>query len=232
MNKKPPRIFPVIHHIDSPTTHAEVNQALRLGVDGVFLISHYSSDTAYAGIADDETLMCLASELKALHPGSCIGINCLSWSPLHSAQRAVEASLDMIWADSMGVDSSGLTGEGEALMRLAAEHPGIEFFASVAFKYMPEELDPVTAADNARMARFVPTTSGSATGAPPDLEKIRAMAARGPLAVASGMTPDNVHLYSPYLSDILVATGIAADEHHLDPGKLARFIKCVRTLPL
>jgi len=228
MSKQPPRILPVIHHIDSRTTHAEVNQALRLGVDGVFLISHFAGDPAYAGIADDETLMCLAKELKSLHPGACIGINCLSWSPLYSAGRAVEARLDMIWADSMGVDSRGLTGEGEALKSLASAHPRTQFFASVAFKYMPEEPAPVTAADNARRAGFVPTTSGSATGAPPDVGKIRAMAGSGPLAVASGMNPDNVHLYTPYLSDILVATGISADDHHLDPDKLASFIKSVR----
>lgn len=228
MSKKPPRILPVIHHIDSRTTHAEVNQALRLGVDGVFLISHFAGDPAYAGIGDDETLMCLAKELKSLHPGACIGINCLSWHPLYCAGRAVEARLDMIWADSMGVDSRGLTGEGEALKSLASAHPRTQFFASVAFKYMPEEPDPVTAADNARRAGFVPTTSGSATGAPPDVGKIRAMAGSGPLAVASGMNPDNVHLYTPYLSDILVATGISADDHHLDPDKLASFIKSVR----
>ena len=83
---------------------------------------------------------------------------------------------------------------------------------------------------NALAAGFIPTTSGSGTGSAPDLEKIVAMsrATGGVLAIASGMTPWNVAQYAPYLSHILVATGIALDEHRIDADKLCLLIANAR----
>jgi len=74
------------------------------------------------------------------------------------------------------------------------------------------------------LAGFIPTTSGSATGKAPQLAKIISMSQHGVLAVASGMTPDNVSDYAPYLSHILVSTGISLDEYRIDPDKLKRLI--------
>ena len=102
----------------------------------------------------------------------------------------------------------------------------------MAFKYQPVEHDPAAAAQQARDAGFLPTTSGTATGAAPELAKIKAMAAEGPggprLAVASGMTAQNVAQFAPHLSAILVATGVSFDEHHFDPGRLDQFVTSVR----
>lgn len=39
------------------------------------------------------------------------------------------------------------------------------------------------------------------------------------LAVASGVTPENVQDYLPYVDDFLVATGISKNFHTLDPEK-------------
>lgn len=76
---------------------------------------------------------------------------------------------------------------------------------------------------------FKPTTSGTATGSAPALEKIIAMvqATDGPLAVASGTTPENVRPYCHYLSDILVATGVSLNEHEPDESKLELLISTV-----
>ena len=38
------------------------------------------------------------------------------------------------------------------------------------------------------------------------------------------MTPENVASYAPYLSHILVATGVALDEHSIDVEKLTQLI--------
>ena len=59
------------------------------------------------------------------------------------------------------------------------------------------------------------TTSGVATGKAADLEKIttfRRACADHPLAVASGITPDNISDYAPLLDAILIATGINEDD--------------------
>lgn len=109
--------------------------------------------------------------------------------------------------------------------------PAISVFGSVAFKYQPDEPNPAEAARQALAVGMIPTTSGAATGLAPEIAKIKGMsaAASGRLAVASGMTPDNVAEYAPHLSHILVATGVARDEHTLDPLLLRRFVAAVRT---
>lgn len=93
-----------------------------------------------------------------------------------------------------GVDSSGLDVLGRKVSDMAQANPDLQLFASVAFKYRPHERELVMAALQARLAGFIPTTSGEATGSAPDPAKIASMGAGGPLAVASGMTPKRAAL--------------------------------------
>ncbi|MBK6616517.1 BtpA/SgcQ family protein [Ottowia sp.] len=213
------QIHPVIHHLDRATTIGEVGVARECGADGVFLISHHG---------DDDALLGLAWELQRSNKGFPIGINLLSMRAVAAAPKVLEAGLAMLWADDMGVDSSGLTQEGRVMADFAQRHPQLSFFASVAFKYQRREEKPVEAAVNALSAGFVPTTSGAATGKAPDIEKIKAMGAAVPLAVASGMTPENVAEFAPHLAHILVATGVSRSEHNIDPAKLRLFIQNAR----
>lgn len=122
--------------------------------------------------------------------------------------------------------SHGADQLGRALAQFAGSQPQIRLFASVAFKYRPHEPDPPLAAKNALDCGFIPTTSGIATGVAADLGKIVAMskAIGGKLAIASGMTPENIGEYAPYLSDCLVSTGISLDDFRIDEDRLARFI--------
>lgn len=46
----------------------------------------------------------------------------------------------------------------------------------------------------------------------------------GTLAVASGMTPENIAEYTRYLGAVLVATGVSVDDYRLDPAKLDAFV--------
>lgn len=211
-------VYPVIHHLDRETTMSEICVARDAGAQGVFLISHHG---------DDVELLRVAGEAKINHPDLRIGINTLSKSAVVAAGWALDSKLDMIWADDMGVDSTGLNERGRAMSEFAKRHPEIQCFASVAFKYQPHEADPVRAAINASKAGFIATTSGAATGKAPELEKIRSMGRAAPLAVASGMTPENVADYAPYLAHILVSTGISKSEHHIDPAKLRALIAVV-----
>ena len=66
-------------------------------------------------------------------------------------------------------------------------------------------------------------TSGPATGLAADIEKIqRLYSARGEktLALASGITPENVSEYLPCADHFLVATGISRSFYMLDPEKV------------
>lgn len=210
-------IYPVIHYLDRATSLEQVNVARNCGANGVFLISHHGND-------DD--LIAVAGEAKRLHPDYRIGINLLSKSPLYACNKAIDQHLDMVWADDMGVDSSGSNAMAESLSRFAHDFPTIQLFASVAFKYRPHEPNPSLAAKMARHLGFIPTTSGTATGSAPGVPKIIDMSAATEcqLAVASGMTPENIGNYAPYLSHILVATGVGLDEYRIDPQRLMLLI--------
>lgn len=211
------KIIPVIHFLDHATALEQVTIAHICGADGAFLISHHGNDDALVKIAE---------ACKAVHPEFPIGLNLLSKAPLAAAQQAWGAGMNMVWADDMGVSSQGLTAEGQELSTFKSHFPQYEMFASVAFKYRPHETDAPAAAERAKRAGFIPTTSGAATGSPPDVEKIAQMSAAtgGLLAIASGITPENIALYWPYVSHVLVATGISLDEHHIDPAKLRLLI--------
>ena len=101
-------------------------------------------------------------------------------------------------------------------------HP-IKLFGSVAFKTQREEPNPPLAALKAIELGWIPTTSGIGTGVAADLDKIikmKEMIGDSPLAIASGITPENVNSYLPYIDYFLVATGISKDFYNFDENKL------------
>ena len=66
-------------------------------------------------------------------------------------------------------------------------------------------------------------TSGSGTGVAADVSKIRAMhGSMGDhaLALASGVTPSNVHEYMPFVDAFLVGTGIESKLGVIDEVKI------------
>lgn len=217
-----PKIYPVIHYIDRATTFSEVGEAIECGADGVFLISHKGNDSE---------LLDVATAVQRKHHGFPIGINLLSTNVVIAAKEVAELGFPMFWSDDVGVDSHGVTVKARQVAACMKLNPGLKVFASVAFKYRPTELHPALAAKNALKEGFIPTTSGSPTGSAPDLEMIIAMskATDGVLCGGRGMTPWNVAQYAPYLSHILVATGIQIDEHHMDHDKLRLLIANSRT---
>jgi predicted TIM-barrel enzyme len=78
----------------------------------------------------------------------------------------------------------------------------------------------------------VVTTSGPGTGQAARPEKVRAMKeaiGSHPLALASGVTPENVTDYLAWVDCFLVATGISYTFEELDPGRVADLVEVVRT---
>lgn len=214
-------IYPVIHYVDDATALENAGMAQAAGADGVFLISHENQDVCLGP---------LAQRIRSLWPTARLGLNFLS-SGIDAAMHAVlDHQLDMLWTDDCGVSSLGVTPRGGVLEAFAMQHPGVTVFGSVAFKYQKTEAHPELAARQALACGFLPTTSGSATGSAPALDKIQRMsqAVEGRLAVASGMTVENVSAFAPYLSAILVATGVSIDEHHFCERRLRAFVLKVK----
>ncbi len=210
-------VYPVIHYLNDQLTIEQADLAKQCGADGIFLISHNNNN---------EQLAPLGTLIKNKYPTFKVGLNLLGDNIINTANIALQYGLDMIWGDYCGVSSNGLNANGLELKEWKQNNKNINIFASVAFKYQQVEHNPSKAALEAQAAGFIPTTSGSGTGFAPTIDKIKIMSTTtgGLLAIASGMTCDNINEFKPFLSHILIATGISYDEHRFDPAKLQQFI--------
>ena len=222
------KIYPVVHHANNAQAAEQAEIALDAGCDGVFLISHTGNNTA---------LLPLANRLKSMSITAGrpfdIGVNLLGVEADLALRVAGLFKLDMVWLDKSGIGASGFDLTGRALVNAWNALPADErpiVFAGVAFKYQPDEPNPPMAASFAAGAGFVPTTSGPGTGHAPDIRKILEMsqATDKRLAIASGMSVDNVADFSPYLSHVLVATGVSRNESEFDYELLHAFVAKVR----
>jgi hypothetical protein len=217
------QVLPVIHLLDGKTAYEQAKLAFSVGADGVFLISHSGQD---------KLVIQLASAWKKRHPNKQIGWNLLGLSVLDSLFFAQRSGIDMVWADMPGVTSGGPSQVGRQVATMLLQKDAPQFFGSVAFKYQAPEPNPAAAAMEAAKLGMLVTTSGPGTGHAPDVEKARVMSEAvagfgGELAIASGMTPENVSSFLPYATHFLVATGVSRDEHHFDEARLAQFIETV-----
>ena len=216
-------VLPVIHHIDKDTTWEQAEIAYKCGADGIFLISHFNEDLDLPPIAKE-----ISQENWKTPSGKefKLGLNLLNTHHLNSFDIVKDYDLDYLWLDHAGINSSGISESGKILVQKYSQHPKIDIFASVAFKYQATDPNPPLAAQIADSFGFIATTSGAGTGSAPSVDKIQSMnvTASGRLAVASGMTVENIKNFIPYLSHILVATGVSIDEHRFNNKKLKQFI--------
>jgi predicted TIM-barrel enzyme len=209
------RFFPVIHIDDIEQAQRQVGIAVDCKADGVWLISHTMNHTL---------TMAVFEQVRSRDKHLWIGINLLGSTP-YAAMNAVTMpeSLNGLWCDVAGIDDHGVSQGAKDTWDLKNERGWTgEYFGSVAFKAGPDVKDAPRVARMATPYMDVVTTSGTATGVAAPVEKLRDMKdaiGKFRLAVASGITPDNVREYLPYVDDYFVATGISHDFHHLDPER-------------
>ena len=230
------RFFTVVHCVNEAMARKAVDVAFIAGADGVFLINQ-------GGMAWLDVLR-LAHELgREDGPLSWmndderrIGVNILGASG-QQLQRFMRdrSEISMCWADN-------------ATAFEGVELPGVELFGGVAFKYQ----DPVPAkmwAPRLMYAKIlgvqVATTSGLGTGMPADVTKVRRMveivrelntlgyllAWEGPtqrLALASGVSLQNVADYLPHVDDFIVGSSIESSLGVLEPAKVQELGRRIR----
>lgn len=191
-----------------------IDTAVAVGADGVFLINQ--------GM-DKETMMGpMLTTANGNYPDLWVGANVLGDSPPDVINK-YKYRLNGVWSDNAGVDSLNFKTNIRAMndtIKASTTDSGQMwkgvYFGGVAFKtqphiptnlfkrlvYMSHHIDVIT-------------TSGPATGVAPDLDRIKALrSAIGPdrhLAIASGITPENVSMYLPYVDTFLVASGIESE---------------------
>jgi hypothetical protein len=211
-------------HVESPDqAQRNAHVAFDAGADGVFLINHAVSA---------EALLAIHADVDAAFPGRWIGVNCLGERPI-DVVRTVSGVVSGIWVDNAMIrEAADNQSEAEAVLAAVRETgwPGL-YFGGVAFKYQRPVDDLHAAARIAAGFLDVVTTSGVGTGRAADLSKIRAMKEAlgdAPLAIASGITPENVRDYLPISDCYLVATGISESFDEFDPRRVKALIEAVR----
>ena len=215
-----PVLLPVIHPISREEALTAVDVARECGVPGVFLIDQ--------GLTEREVLA-LVREVRDRHPKLWIGVNLLARTPAEALAAAIDAcgTIDGLWSDNAGVDERSVQPRARdfAAARAALRWDGL-YFGGVAFKYQREvATENLGRAAKAAAAHVdVICTSGPGTGYPADVSKVRAMreglGVDHAMALASGVTPENVRTYTPYVQAFLVGTGIESRLGVLDPAKV------------
>lgn len=220
-----PRVLlPVVHPVSRDAALASVDVAVTAGVKGVFVINQGMSE---------KQVLALMMEIRGRYPALWVGVNLLGFSPEEILERGLEAGdgrLDGIWSDDAHIDEDAAQQPEAAAFverRQAVGWQGL-YFGGVAFKYRREVPD-ARLGDAARFAggyMDVVCTSGPGTGHEARVEKVAAMHAGlrpgSALALASGVTPDNVDRFLPYVHAYLVGTGIEETLGVLDPARVAR----------
>lgn len=228
-----PVVLPVIHVQDAGQTLRNVAVLARAGAGGAFVINHDF---------DMATFLPILTEIRYACPSLWLGVNFLA-QPGNIAFPALGdlecdgIAIDAYWADDARIDErSEDQREARDIARIRAESGwnGL-YFGGVSFKKQrpvaPEH--DRTAAAIATDYMEVVTTSGVATGEQADLTKIREFRAGigdRPLAVASGITPENALSYCADVDCFLVATGInrPGDFYNIDPARLDALLTLTR----
>ena len=211
-------IFLAVVHVESKKQglrNARIAQ--EEGADGVFLINH---NISYSSLIECYTH--IREQLSNLW----IGLNCLDLGMANIG--IIPRETHGLWVDNAGIKENDsnpvIETERFVEMRKKSGWQGI-YFGGVAFKYQESVKDAARVARLAIPFMDVVTTSGNGTGMAADIDKIRKMKqAIGdhPLAIASGITPENVSEYIPHTDCFLVATGISDSHTELNPARVRK----------
>lgn len=215
-------VLPVIHVQSQDQALRNARIARDAGADGVFLINHR---------IDSARLLAIHASVAEHFPDWWLGVNCLDLDPVE-VFSCISPSVSGVWADNAMIqEGQGEQPEADAV--LAAQNAngwrGL-YFGGVAFKYQRRVDDLKDAATTASRFMDVVTTSGPGTGEAARIEKIRSMkqALQGfPLAIASGITPNNIVEFLPWSDCYLVATGISRNFEEFDTELVERLVETV-----
>ena len=230
-----PVILPVIHVVDVVQVEKNLLVAIQEGAQGVFLINHDF---------DIEQFLPIIRTIRQKYPSVWLGVNFLGVTgldafPILGQLQHEGCIVDAYWADDARIDEfCGVDGQAEAIqIHEAKRRSGWRgmYFGGAAFKKQ-RQVDAENygaAAELAREFMDVVTTSGIATGQEADLSKVdvfRQGIGDTPLALASGVNPQNIHHYAAQVDAVLVATGInfSGDFYHIDPNRLSKLVQFCR----
>jgi len=212
--------LPVIHLQSEEQVLRNADIAFQAGADGVFVICMDGAD---------HVVPAAGKAIKERFPEKQVGINLLHCPAFQAIAMTRAFGLDMTWHDAPGIANGYVDASVYDLVPA-----GHTFFGSVAFKYQKADATLEWSALMAARYGMIPTTSGRATGKAPAVEKVKRMfdklmAERVTptlqLAVASGLTPENIHEFKPYITHALVCTGVSSSFYEFNPERLKAFVE-------
>jgi predicted TIM-barrel enzyme len=229
-----PVVLPVIHVLETAATLRNIEILTAAGAPGCFLINHDFEVARFLPII---------RAVRASAPDLWMGVNFLAVTgrdafPVLGQLAREDCRIDAYWADDARIEERAdpqTEAEEIAAVRAASAWTGL-YFGGVAFKKQ-RPVEPRlhrTAAANATGFMDVITTSGPATGMTAEASKIsdfRAGVGDRPLALASGVTPDNAATYAD-VDAFLVATGINRpdDFYNIDAERLTALLQVASAL--
>lgn len=201
------------------------------GAHGVLIVNNGGEISATGGYPN---LFDVAVAIKDRFPNYMVGINPLDLSiakaiaamgaahatywelEIHSKDKNI---LDMLWTDDSGiieVDGNAVLSSNVANEKLGAkaDKTHVPHYASIAFKYKTQPKNLEAVAKCAAKEFEVVVTSGNATGAAADVDKIKyikSLVGDTPLALASGLTRENLSKYLLYIDICIVGTSLLKD---------------------
>ena len=193
-----PIISPVIHMLNMNQVRDNINTCLSVGVDHVFIINHVT------GVPE---LINCTLKMREEFPDLWIGMNPLGY--YHEQALSLDLDINALWIDET------ITTDGRNFKGLV--------FGGLAFKYQKQPSDIELACKDAIKFTNVACTSGPGTGKAPSIEKIKTLRhylGNHPLAIASGVSVDNVHLYAEYVDYLMVASSITDQNEMINKDKL------------
>ena len=222
-------LYPVIHVLNLEQALRNSKIAFDAGCDGVFLINHKLEDGTRPITYTD--LLAIHAVVATAFPNWPVGINLLDL-PTADVFQHLNPNVKMVWADNGEIDEAATKQPAAQAITQAREKSGWQgtYFGGVAFKYQRPVSDWSRAAAIGANHIDVVTTSGSATGQSAAVEKIKSMKqaiGEKPLALASGITAENVEQFIPWADIFLVATGISKSFYELDIEKVHRLADIV-----
>ncbi len=224
---------------------SDLSHYAAAGVDVVVLEN--SHDVPYVKPPLDGRALSLVKEVAAdvrAHFDGPIGLQLLEAANLEALEVAAECDLDFVRVEGFVFAHIGGAGliegcAGELLRlrrRLGAAH--IRVFGDIHKKHCSHAIKgDIDIIDELRQAEFFDVdgviVTGQRTEVPPDVDELAAVdaAARVPVLVGSGMTPDNIAAYMPHAAGFIVGSCLRVGGRfmgRLDPERLERFARAFR----
>ena len=221
-------VLPVIHVLDEARTAENIRTLMEVGAHGCFLINH-----DFLAVE----LVSIVQNIRQKFPSLWMGVNFLGISAPKAFDMLADLQkrgcrIDGYWSDDAQIDEFASDQDRATKIYEARCSSGWDglYFGGVAVKYqrIVEAESYQSVAAIATQFMDVITTTGPGTGyaaAPEKIEAFRRGAGDHPIAVASGITPENAHLYRD-ADCFIVATGInkLGNFYDIDADRLSKLL--------